>query len=288
MGGPFARPRRGRYSIPYRRRLRQSVVTLMPRRAAASSSVDDSASTCTMWRRSTSSRERPASGVAGAAGGGSSSRSGRSSARMVSPRESTTARSSAFTSSRTLPVHAEAATAHVGLEVAVGGGDDARVDFDRLAPADALEAVLLEEAEQLALQLGREVAHLVQEDGAAARGLEPPRLVLPRAGEGALHVSEELALEQVLGQAGARDGDERARVARAPGVHGGREHVLPGAALAGKEQGGIRGRRLAGGRERARHGRARRLEQRRLVEDAAERPVLAPERLHLEDAREEE
>src|SRR5439155_951038 len=150
MGGPFARPRRGRYSIPYRRRLRQSVVTLMPRRAAASSSVDDSASTCPMWWRSTSSRERPASGVAGAAGG--------------------------------------------GLEVVVGGGDDARVDFDRLAPADALEAVLLEEAEQLALQLGREVAHLVQEDGAAARGLEPPRLVLPRAGEGALHVTEELAL----------------------------------------------------------------------------------------------
>src|SRR5213078_1162939 len=65
-----------------------------------------------------------------------------------------------------------------------------------LAPADALEAVLLEEAEQLALQLGREVAHLVQEDRAAARGLEPPRLVLPRAGEGALHVSEEFALER--------------------------------------------------------------------------------------------
>src|SRR5204863_2667952 len=82
-GGPFARLRRGRYSIPYRLRLRQSVVTLMPRRAAASSSVDDSASTCTMWRRSTSSRERPASGVAGAAGGGSSRRSGRSSARMM-------------------------------------------------------------------------------------------------------------------------------------------------------------------------------------------------------------
>src|SRR5438034_8251269 len=107
-------------------------------------------------------------------------------------------------------VLAEAAAAHVGLEVAVGGGDDARVDFDRLAPADALEAVVLEEAEQLALQLGREVAHLVQEDRAAAPGLEPPALVLPRAGEGALHVSEELALEEMLGQAGARDGDERA------------------------------------------------------------------------------
>src|SRR5207249_6069890 len=125
-----------------------------------------------------------------------------------------------------------------------------------------------------ALKLGLEVAVLVQEDRSAARGLEPPWLVLPRAGEGALHVSEELALEQVLGQAGARDGDERTRVARAPGVHGGREHVLPGAALAGEQQGRIRGRGLAGGRERARHGRARRLEQRRLVGHAPERPVL--------------
>src|SRR5262249_3530878 len=78
---------------------------------------------------------------------------------------------------------AEAAGAHVGLEVAVRRRDDARVDLDRVGPADALEAMLLEEAEELRLQLRREVAHLVEEDRPALRGLQPSPLVLPRAGE---------------------------------------------------------------------------------------------------------
>ncbi len=45
--------------------------------------------------------------------------------------------------------------------------DDACVDRDRLAPADALEAMLLEEAQQLRLQLRRQLAGLVQKNGAA-------------------------------------------------------------------------------------------------------------------------
>ena len=41
-----------------------------------------------------------------------------------------------------------------------------------------------------------------------------PGLRGDRAGEGALHVAEELALEQVLRDGAAVDGDERARCAR--------------------------------------------------------------------------
>jgi len=43
----------------------------------------------------------------------------------------------------------EAALAHVGDEIAVGRGDQAHVDVEGLAPADPLEAFLLEHAQQL-------------------------------------------------------------------------------------------------------------------------------------------
>src|SRR5439155_561164 len=79
----------------------------------------------------------------------------------------------------------------LGLEVAVGGGEDVGVHLDGVAAADALEAMLLEEAQQLALELERQIAHLVEEDRPVLRRLEPAGLVLPRAGESALHVAEE-------------------------------------------------------------------------------------------------
>ena len=50
---------------------------------------------------------------------------------------------------------AEAARAHLGLEIAVGRREDPRVDLARVRVADALEAPLLEEAQELRLELGR-------------------------------------------------------------------------------------------------------------------------------------
>ena len=49
------------------------------------------------------------------------------------------------------------------LEVAVGGGDDADVDLDRLGAAEALDHPLLEHAQELDLDLQRQVADLVEE-----------------------------------------------------------------------------------------------------------------------------
>src|SRR5262249_33508400 len=137
-------------------------------------------------------------------------------------------------------VLAEAPRADLGSEVAVRRGDDADVDGLRAIAAEPLEAMLLEEAEELALQLRRQLADLVEEDGAARRGLEPPGLVLPRTREGAFHVPEELALDQVLGERRAPDRDERSGRARAPAVDRRREHVLSGAALAGEQQRHVR------------------------------------------------
>jgi hypothetical protein len=53
------------------------------------------------------------------------------------------------------------------LQRLVGGGNHAHVDLDRLAAADTLEHLVLQEAQQLGLQRDRHLADLVQEQGAA-------------------------------------------------------------------------------------------------------------------------
>src|SRR6188474_3448830 len=109
-------------------------------------------------------------------------------------------------------------------EIAVGRGDPAHVDLERAAAADALEAALLQDAQELGLELGLELADLVEEERAAVGQLEPAALALGRAGERALLVAEQLALEQLLAQRGAVDRHERPRLARALGVDRARRH----------------------------------------------------------------
>ena len=58
-------------------------------------------------------------------------------------------------------------------------------------------------------------------------------------GERPLLVAEELALEELLGDGGAVDGDERRRRARAVLVDGAGDELLAGAALAGDEDGHV-------------------------------------------------
>ena len=121
------------------------------------------------------------------------------------------------------------------LEIAVGGRDDADVDLDRLGAAHPLELALLQHAQQLDLDVQRQVAHLVEEQRAAVGQLEaaePPR---DRPGEGPLLVAEQLRLEHAGGQRGAVDPHERARLAGAVDVDGARHHLLAGAGLAAQE-----------------------------------------------------
>ena len=110
--------------------------------------------------------------------------------------------------------------------------------------ADALELLLLQRAQQLDLHRGRDVADLVEEQRAAVGELEPAELLLDRAGERALLVAEQLALEQRLGQRAAVDLDERAVRALAEPVDRARDQLLAGAALAGDEHGGVARRDL--------------------------------------------
>ena len=143
-------------------------------------------------------------------------------------------------------VGAEVAAADFLLEVAVGCRDDPHVDRDRLGGADRNHLALLQHPQQLDLQRRRHLADLVQEEGAAPRRREESLLVAHRAGEGALHVAEQLALQQVLRQGAAVDRQEGAvgPVREVVDVAG--DDLLAGAALALDQDGGIGGRHHLG------------------------------------------
>ena len=96
--------------------------------------------------------------------------------------------------------------------------------------------MILERAQQLRLQVERQLANLVEEQRAALGALERARVLGVRAGEGAALVAEELALDQVGGHRAAVEDDERAARARAHVVDRVREDVLAGAGLAGQRR----------------------------------------------------
>ena len=81
-------------------------------------------------------------------------------------------------------VLAKAPGRDLGLELAIGRGDHTGVDGERRRAADPLETTLLEEAQQLGLQLERQLADLVEKERPAVRRLDASGLVLERAGEG--------------------------------------------------------------------------------------------------------
>ena len=91
---------------------------------------------------------------------------------------------------------------------------DAGVGLQGLGSTDALEFVLLQDAQELGLRRLGKLADLVEEDGAAGGALEPPGLLAIGAGEGAALVAEQLALDEALRQSPAVDPNERAGGAR--------------------------------------------------------------------------
>src|SRR5213078_2546122 len=89
----------------------------------------------------------------------------------------------------------------------------------------------LQRAEDLRLQRERQVANLVEKQRAAMRHLELARLAGNRARERALLMTEELRLEERLGNRRAVDGDEWGLGPRAQRVERPREQLLAGAAF---------------------------------------------------------
>src|SRR3989441_6659643 len=155
-------------------------------------------------------------------------------------------------------VLAEVACADRVVGIATGGGHDAggRAPGPRLS--HPLELLVLQEAQQLGLDRGRDLAHLVEEEGTTFRRFHPPRLIAHRSRESALDMSEHLARQQLLAEVGAVHDCEGTATSRALPVERSRQDGLARAAFAAQEHGNVVGGGAADHVEHRAHGGARR------------------------------
>src|SRR3974390_624910 len=84
------------------------------------------------------------------------------------------------------------------FEMAIGSRNDANVDLDGAIAADAFEFAFLKHAQELGLNLRRNFADFVEQNGAVVREFEAAFAFVHRAGKGAFFMTEKLALDEVL------------------------------------------------------------------------------------------
>ena len=116
----------------------------------------------------------------------------------------------------------------------VDRSDDADIHRDVPCPADTADVFFLQDAQQLALQIVRHRADLIEQQRAAVRLFEQPRSV-HGAGKTALGRSEQNALQQTLRNGCAVLRQERAAFARPVIVNALRKQLLAGAGFAVNE-----------------------------------------------------
>src|SRR5689334_14631068 len=120
-----------------------------------------------------------------------------------------------------------------GLEVPVGGSDDAYIDFDFLIAADGTNFFFLQNAEELGLHFHGEFADFIEKDCAPTGSLKEAVFGFIRAGECAFFIAEELAFDERGHQRTAIDGNKRSLGKRAAVVYGASDKFLACAALSG-------------------------------------------------------
>ncbi|MNS71991.1 hypothetical protein D3C72_1053870 [compost metagenome] len=140
-------------------------------------------------------------------------------------------------------------------QVLVGGRKDAHVHRFFAGRANRAHRFLLDSTQQLHLHLQRQLGHFIQEQRAAVRGLEQPRLVGMGAGEAALAVAEELALHQLGGDGATVDRHERPGRACTLCVDGACDQFLAHPGLAQDVDRRLAARDLADGGAQHVHGR---------------------------------
>jgi hypothetical protein len=123
------------------------------------------------------------------------------------------------------------------LKIFVRGGEDADVDFDSLRSADALELLLLEHAQQFALNAEGKLADFVEKQRATVRQLELADFSGSGAGVSAAFVAEEFVFDKPFGNGGSVERHKRMLGARAEMMNRAREELFSGAALSEQENG---------------------------------------------------
>ena len=133
----------------------------------------------------------------------------------------------------------EAAGGGQGLQVLIGGGDDADIAMNRGVAPDALELLFLQQPQQFRLRARRHIAHLVHEDRAAVGLLEFADAPPVGARESAALVAEQFAFQQRFRDGGAVDRQERGLAAAAVLVDRPGHQFLAGPALAEDQHGHV-------------------------------------------------
>ena len=137
-------------------------------------------------------------------------------------------------------VGAEQAPLDLLLQIAVGGHDQTEVQFNLLGARQALNGLLLDQLQQLGLDVGRQLADLIQKQGAVVGELDLADLAGGGgAGERALLVAEQLGFDEVFMEDRAVDLDEGAVSAVAHGVDVLGDGALAHAGLTGDEDVGL-------------------------------------------------
>src|SRR5262249_39796593 len=126
-----------------------------------------------------------------------------------------------------------------GLEVAVGGRDQAGISAQRARASEPLELLILQDAQQLRLEIKRDLANLVQKYGAVIGQLKPSDALCDGASEGPFLVTKKLAFEQAGWNRGATQFDERAVLPAAVSVYGAGDQLLACSRFAGDQHRGI-------------------------------------------------
>ncbi len=142
-------------------------------------------------------------------------------------------------------VEPEPSVGHHLLEVLVGGGHESHVRRLFARVAHRAEHPLLEHAQQLGLDVERQIPDLVEEQSAALGRLHLADAIRDRRSERTTPVSEQLGVGEPLFERRARNGHERPVRARSAAVKNPREQALAGSALAAQQHGMLRLRRLA-------------------------------------------
>ncbi|MCW0463548.1 hypothetical protein NB705_000621 [Xanthomonas sacchari] len=148
-------------------------------------------------------------------------------------------------------VLAEAAVADHRGQVGIGGADHPHLDLPLAVGAEPFEPAGLQHPQQLHLPGQRQVADLVQEQGAAVGGLELALAHLVGAGVGAGLGAEQLGLDQFGRDRAAIERHERAAPYRGVGLDDLRDLLLAAAVGAGDQHRQFRARHLAGQGDRA-------------------------------------
>src|SRR5438874_605576 len=111
-------------------------------------------------------------------------------------------------------------------QVAVRGRDEPRVRAKRAGAAQPLELALLQHTKKFRLQVERDLSHFIEEHRAAIGELEAADALTDSAGEGALLMPEQLALEKAARNRGAVQFHERVVAPGAQLVDGAGDELL--------------------------------------------------------------